>query len=303
MAKGFRDSDVPDQSGRTFVVTGSNTGLGFEAAQALAGKGARVVLACRTRSKAEAARAQIERKHPGAEVGLVDLDLGDLASVHKAAQEIKKEKRLDVLINNAGVMMPPSGKTADGFETQFGTNHIGPFALTGLLLDKLEDAPAPRVVNTSSNGHKMAKVDFTALNAEKGYSAFGQYALSKICNLLHAYELQRRLSLAGRKLIVATAHPGGSDTDLGRHMPKMAQRLMFPVLRPFLNTAAAGAWPTLMAATSPDVRGGEYFGPKGVGELAGPAVKVDSNKLSKNPEVQMRMWDVSVKLSGVDYKI
>ncbi len=298
--KGFTAQDVPDQSGRTALVTGANTGIGFEAALVLAGKGARVLLGCRSRNKAEAARDKIVAEHSGADVGIIDLDQADLASVRAAADAVSREQRLDLLVNNAGIMIPPFGTTKDGFESQFGVNHIGVFALTGLLLDKLEETPGARVINTSSNMHKVGTIDFDNLNAEKGYNATAQYAMSKLANLLHVHELDRRLKAAGRKTLAVAAHPGGSDTELMRHMGAMTRKYLMPIGRLLINSAAAGAWPTLMAATLPDVDGGSYFGPRGLMELAGPAVKVKANKRSLDPELAKRFWDVSVELSGVD---
>jgi len=298
--KGFTAQDVPDQSGRTALVTGANTGIGFEAALVLAGKGARVLLGCRSRNKAEAARDKIVAEHSGADVGIIDLDQADLASVRAAADAVSREQRLDLLVNNAGIMIPPFGTTKDGFESQFGVNHIGVFALTGLLLDKLEETPGARVINTSSNMHKVGTIDFDNLNAEKGYNATAQYAMSKLANLLHVHELDRRLKAAGRKTLAVAAHPGGSDTELMRHMGAMTRKYLMPIGRLLINSAAAGAWPTLMAATPPDVDGGSYFGPRGLMELAGPAVKVKANKRSLDPELAKRFWDVSVELSGVD---
>ena len=300
MSKGFTHEDVPDQTGKTAFITGANTGIGFHTARVLAGKGARVLLGCRTRSKAEDARAQILAEHPGADVRIIDIDLADLDSIRAAAEAVQEEERLDLLINNAGLMIPPYQKTEQGFESQFGVNHLGTFALTGLLLDKLEQTPGSRIVNTSSNAHKMGKVDFDALNAEKGYSAMKQYALSKIANLLHAHELDRRLKARDSDTIAVTAHPGASDTELSRHIPALPRKIFLPLLRPLFNTAAQGAWPTLMGATAPHVQGGEYFGPRGLGELAGPAERVKANALSKNEQVAQKLWDVSVELTGVD---
>lgn len=296
--QGFTDADVPDQSGRTIFITGANTGLGFEAALVLAGKGARVLLGCRSRTKAEAAQGRILAAHPQADVAIVDLDLGDLESVRKAAAVVAAEPRLDVLINNAGIMMPPRSLTTDGFESQLGVNHLGPFLLTELLLEALEATPGSRVVHTSSNAHKAGNIHFDDLTAEQSYSALGRYSQSKLANLLHMYELDRLLKARGSSVVTAAAHPGGSDTDLGRHMPKWVFVPVAFVLRPFMNTAAQGAWPTLMAATAPGVQGGEYFGPRGMGEMAGPAVQVDSTDRSKDPELARKLWDVSVELTG-----
>ncbi len=298
MARGFTAVDVPDQSGKTILVTGANTGLGYHTAEVLAGKGARVLMGCRNPNKADAARLQILEVYPDADVEVVLMDLGDLASVRAAAERVKQEPRLDVLVNNAGIMIPPFAKTTDGFESQFGVNHLGTFALTGLLLEKLEQTPGSRVVITSSMGHRMGKVDFDDLNAEKGYNAFGQYALSKLANLLHMYELDRRLRAKGSATIAVAVHPGASDTELSRYMGKM---LMFkPLAAGLINTPAQGAWPTLMGTTAPDVVGGEYFGPSQLFEVRGPAKRVGSNKRSRDEALAARLWDVSVEMTGVD---
>ncbi len=295
----FTAADVPDQTGKVYFVTGANTGLGFETALVLAARGARVLLGCRTRSKGEDAVTRIHTAHPDADVDIVDLDLGSLDSIGAAAARVAEEARLDGLVNNAGIMVPPRQLTTDGFESQFGVNHLGTFALTGLLLEKLEQTPGSRIVNTSSNAHKPGRIDFDDLNAEKSYSAFGRYAMSKLANLLHTYELDRRLRAKGSATISVCVHPGGSDTDLARHLPKWSHAL-FPLARMVLNTAAQGAWPTLLGATAPGVEGGQYFGPKGIGEIAGPARQVHSNATSHDPALARHLWDVSVELTGVD---
>ena len=298
-AAAFTAADVPDQTGKTFFVTGANTGLGFETARVLAAMGARVLLGCRTRSKADDAVARIRVEHPDAILEIVDLDLGDLESVRAAAAQVALEARLDGLVNNAGIMMPPRELTKDGFESQFGVNHLGTFALTGLLLPKLEQTAGSRIVNTSSNAHKAGKISFDDLAAERSYSSLGRYSMSKLANLLHTCELDRRLRARGSSTTAVCVHPGGSDTELARHLPDWTH-LLFPIVRLFLNTAAQGAWPTLLGATAPGVEGGQYFGPKGIGQIAGPARRVDSNAASKDVAVAGRLWDVSVELTGVD---
>lgn len=301
--KGFTHDDVPSQQGKTALVTGANTGIGFHTAKVLAGRGARVLLGCRNVSKAQAALDAILAEHPNADVEIVELDLGDLSSVRKAVARIEQEPRLDLLINNAGIMIPPYQTTVDGFESQFGVNHLGPFVLTGLLLDTLERTPGARIINTSSIAHKQGKVDFDNLNASKRYSAIGQYALSKLANLLHTHELQRRLSDAGKKTIVVSVHPGASDTELSRNMPSFVKSMLLPISRPLLNTAAQGAWPTLMGATAPGVQGAQYFGPSGFMEMAGPAKQVQSNKKSHDLDLARKLWDVSVELTGVELSV
>ena len=258
--KGFTAKHVLDQTGKTVFITGANTGLGFEAAKVLAGSNARVIIGCRSKDKAEGARNEILAEHKRADVAIVVIDLADLESVGEAAAAIAKEERLDILINNAGIMVPPFELTQDGFESQFGVNHLGPFALTGLLLDKLRATPGSRIVSTSSIAHKRGKILFDDINADKQYNTMARYGMSKLANLYFAYELQRRLCAAGDDVISVAAHPGIADTELSRYLPR-ALMLAAPLFRPLLNTAAQGAWPTLCAATADEVQGGEYYGP------------------------------------------
>ncbi|MGW4099984.1 SDR family NAD(P)-dependent oxidoreductase [Mycobacterium sp. NPDC004974] len=291
-------ADIPDQSRRTAVVTGANTGLGLETAKALAAKGAHVVLAVRNLDKGEAAVEWISRSVPQADLELQRLDLGSLASVREAAAEIKaKHDTIDLLINNAGVMYPPKETTADGFELQFGTNHLGHFALTGLLLDRLLPVTGSRVVTVSSIGHRIqAAIHFDDLQWEHSYSRVGAYGQSKLANLLFTYELQRRLT--GRHTTALAAHPGGSDTELMRHLPGILQSAI-PLLRPLFQDAAAGALPTLRAVTDPGALGGQYFGPH-LTTRGYPKV-VPSSDQSHDVELQRRLWAVSEELSGVTY--
>ncbi len=297
--KGFTAADVPDQTGKTIFITGANTGLGFEAAKVLAGMGARVLIGCRSRDKAQQARSKIMAQHPAADVAVVELDLGSLDSVKKAAAVVAKEPRLDVLINNAGIMIPPYELTREGFESQFGVNHLGPFALTALLLDKLRSTPDSRVVSTSSIAHKQGKIYFDDINAEQRYNAVVRYAQSKLANLYFTYELQRRLAAAGDNTISVAAHPGIATTELSRYLPR-ALVLLTPLFQPLFNTAAQGAWPTLCAATMPGVRGGDYYGPSKRRETAGPAVKVKSTGRSHDRAVARELWELSIAMTGVD---
>ena len=292
-------SDIPDQHGRTVVITGANSGIGLEAARYLAARGAQVVLACRDEGKAAAAAAAIAAGVPGAEAETLALDLSSLESVRSAAAEIRSRyPRLDLLVNNAGVMMPPLSRTADGFELQFGTNHLGHFALTGLVLPSLLGVPGSRVVTVSSNGHKVGRIRFDDLQWEHGYRRMGAYAQSKLANLLFTYELQRRLAAAAAPTIAVAAHPGTSDTALVRHLPAFAQ--LGSRLAPNQG-AAMGALPTLRAATDPAVAGGDYYGPAGLGEFAGPPRLVRSSSRSHDEAAQRRLWSVSEELTGVTF--
>lgn len=300
MTKGFTDRDVADQSGRTFLVTGANTGLGFEAAKALAGKGARVLLGCRSQAKAESAMDQIRQDVADADLAFIPLDQADLGSVKKAAALVNKEPRLDVLINNAGIMVPPYELTKDGFESQFGVNHLGTFALTGLLLNKLAEQDNSRVVITSSLAHRSGKILFDDINAERDYSAMKRYSQSKLANMMFMHELNRRLTAAQSSTIAVACHPGIATTELSRHLPMLIQKTVMPVLGLLMNNPKQGAWPTLMAATADEVVGGDYCGPKNIREVAGPAIKVRSTYASRNEDKAKRLWDLSVDMTGVD---
>ena len=295
-------TDIPDQAGRTAVITGANSGLGFETAAALAAAGARVVLAVRNLDKGKDAANRIISTTPSARVELQQLDLASLAGIRSAAEELKTTyPRIDLLINNAGVMYPPKQTTRDGFELQFGTNHLGHFALTGLLLDQLLPVDGARVVTVSSVGHRIrAAIHFDDLQWEHGYSRVGAYGQSKLANLLFTYELQNRLAAAGKNTIAVAAHPGGSNTDLGRHMPAL---LRVPAMQLMSQSAEMGALPTLRAATDPTVRGGQYYGPGGFGGLRGHPILVSSSKQSHDTDLQQRLWRVSEELTGVTYRI
>lgn len=288
-----------DQTGRTAIITGSNSGIGFETARVLAGKGATVVMACRNLEKANPKANEIRAAHPSADVEVMQLDLSNLDSVQRFADAFRsKHSRLDLLINNAGIMVPPYGKTTQGFETQFGVNHLGHFALTGSLLDRLTNTPGARIVTVSSVAHLMGKIDFANLNWEKGYKAQAAYGQSKLANLLFTYELQRRLAAAGKDTLAVAAHPGWTDTNLQAH----AKAVKF-MNRFFAQNALMGALPTLYAATEPSVHGAEYFGPSGFMEMNGPPKKVKSNRRSHDRNVAERLWNVSEELTGVHFQI
>lgn len=296
----YREADVPDQQGRTALITGANTGIGFEAARVLAQRGARVLLACRSADRANDAIDAITRVAPSAELKWIALDLASLESVAAAAEEVNEEPHLDLLINNAGVMMPPKSATADGFELQFGVNHLGHFALTGRLLAALKYRPGARIVNVSSTAHRGGRIDYDDLGAERGYSRMGRYQMSKFANILFTYELQRRLAADGCPAIAVACHPGATDTELGRHIPLPIAIALLPI-RLFMNATAEGALPTLMAATADGVQGGDYFGPTRWGELSHSARKVDTTPASKDADDAGRLWTLSEQLTGVVY--
>jgi NAD(P)-dependent dehydrogenase (short-subunit alcohol dehydrogenase family) len=299
MAKGFTDRDVPEQAGRTFLVTGANTGIGYEAARVLAARGARVLFGCRDEARARAAMTAIAEETPAADLDFIPLDQADLASVRAAADRVAAEPRLDVLVNNAGIMHVPKGQTRDGFERHFGVNHLGTFALTALLLEKLARQPGSRVVTTSSVAHLLSRINFDDLNAERGYQRDARYGQSKLANLLFVFELDRRLRAASSPTISVGCHPGIAATELTRHFGAW-YRPVAPLVGRIFNDQAAGAWPTLMAATDPGMKGGYYVGPNKRFETAGPAGRAFANSVSQNPEVARRLWEVSIEMTGID---
>jgi NAD(P)-dependent dehydrogenase (short-subunit alcohol dehydrogenase family) len=300
----WTESDIPDLSGRTAVVTGANAGLGLRTARVLAEHGAHVVLACRNPEKAGAAATAI-----GARASVVRLDLTSQSSVRSAAAEIgDRFPRIDLLINNAGVMDVPYAQTADGFELTLATNHLGPFALTGLLLDRL--VPGARVVTMSSIAHLEGVMNFDDLQAERDYDRERAYAQSKLANLLFTYELDRRLRAAGADVIAVACHPGVVHTDLFVNRTRLENFLLFsPVTRPAtfwaVQSVRMGALPALRAATDPSARGGEYFGPRrrGLGGrfLTGYPAVVESSDRSRQQADQVRLWEVSQQLTDVRY--
>ena len=295
----WSEADIPDQSGRTAVVTGANSGIGFETARALAAKGARVVLACRSEEKGRDAERRLHAAVPNADTRFEPLDLGSLASVRAFAEKLRAaESRLDLLVNNAGVMMPPYGKTADGFETQLGTNHLGHFALTGLLLEPIRRTPKARVVVVSSLAHLWGGIAFDDLQSERSYNPTRAYGQSKLANLLFMRELERRFEAAHVDALAAAAHPGSTRTELQRH-----SGLMHAVVAVFSQSPPEGALPSLYAATAPDVKGGEYFGPSGFAGCIGPPGRARSSPRSKDSAAARRLFEVSERLTGVTFAL
>ena len=298
-------ADIPDLTGKVIIVTGANSGIGYEAAKEFTRKGAQTILACRNMEKAQAALNQIQAEMPDTQAEIMQLDLANLESVRQFAEQFKaKYKRLDVLLNNAGIMMVPYGTTQDGFELQFGTNHLGHFALTGLLIDLLMATPDSRVVNISSTGHRFGTMDFDNLMFEGGqeYSPVSAYGRSKLANLLFTFELQRRLKAAGANTIAVAAHPGISDTNLADHMLERWHVEIFkPVMGWFTQSAAMGALPSLRAAVDPTVSGGDYFGPHGPRESRGYPVLVSTLESAHNQADARQLWEVSEELTGVKY--
>jgi len=300
------DYVVPDQTGRTAVVTGANSGLGKQTAIRLAQAGATVVMACRNPDKAAAALDDVRQAAPGADVSTLALDLASLASVREAAEAIRADHdQLDLLVNNAGVMAIPRQLTEDGFETQLGTNHLGHFALTGLLIDRITATPHSRVVNVSSTAHKMGRMRFDDLMGERRYEAWSTYGQSKLANLLFTFELQRRLTAAGSATIAVAAHPGWSATHLqtsGRGVdggPMLAATEL--ANRVFAQSDAMGCLPSVHAATSSEVIAGGFYGPSGLFEVQGLPTQVIPTKRARSVADARTLWDVSEELTGVRF--
>ena len=310
MSKKWTEADIPDQRGRTVLITGANSGIGFEAARALAEHGASVVLGCRNRGKADEAAAKIAEASTGGTTEILEMDLADLKSVEKAAKEfLANHEKLDILVNNAGLMATPEQRTVQGFEMQFGVNHLGHFAFASYLLPVILNSGPARIVNISSQGHRPGRIDFEDLNWERRtYSPWRAYFQSKLANLLFTGELQRRLSAAGAEAIAVAAHPGSSNTNLGHENPGGLLNSLMHMSRPFLEklmtqSAEMGALPTLRAATDSNVKGGDYFGPNGLGQQRGHPVKVGMSERARDDETARRLWEVSEGLTNVTYPI
>lgn len=287
--------DIPDLTGRTVLVTGANSGLGLESARMLGARGATVVMACRNAQKGQRAIEDIQAQHPNADLVLMELDLADLGSIHRFAESFRRDyEKLDVLINNAGLMAPPLQHTRDGFEMQFGTNHLGHFALTGLLLDRLEAAEAPRIVVVSSLAHRMGDIYFDNLNGEKWYRRWQFYGQSKLANLMFALELARRLQAAGSPMKAIAVHPGYSATNLQQGIPGHG---LFNAVT--AQSQKKGALPSVFAATSEQAESGHYYGPHGFMEFWGMPAEAHIRRLARNPEVADRLWQMSESLTGV----
>ena len=302
-------ADVPDQSGRVAVVTGANTGLGLETARELARRGATVVLACRDLAKAQAAAERIRDEIGSASLQTVRLDLASLASVREASDQLRADHpTIDLLINNAGVMAVPTlQRSEDGHELTFATNHLGPFALTGRLLDRVLAVPDSRIVTVSSIGHRDGSMHFDDLELERDYHPWHAYWQSKLANLLFTYELHARLQAASAGTAAVAAHPGNARTELWRWTPKLTRTLYRPRLRSltfwFAQSAPMGALATLRAATDPNARSGDYYGPPGRLQYTGYPTRVDSSTDSHDVEAQRRLWTISEQLTGVSYPI
>ena len=301
MSNKWTADEIPDQAGRLAIVTGANSGLGRVTALELARHGAQVVVASRSVEKGEAAAEEIHAEAGGQKPQVQPLDLGSLDSVRQFAQEFSG-RQVDLLVNNAGVMMTPRRTTSDGFELQLGTNHLGHFALTGLLLEALQRSDSARIVTLSSNEHKGGKIDFDNLQLERDYSPRGSYQRSKLANAVFAIELDRRLRATGSPAISVFAHPGYSATNLQSTGPTgLAKAAMAISNRLVAQSAERGALPTLYAATAPGVEGGEYYGPDGLGEFRGFPEKVQAIPAAHDTDTGTRLWQASEELTGVRY--
>jgi NAD(P)-dependent dehydrogenase (short-subunit alcohol dehydrogenase family) len=316
MTKAWTVADIPSQQGKRVLITGANSGIGYHAALKLARKGAHVLLACRSRERGEEALARLKAEAPGADAELVIFDLASLASVRECAtRELEKHRPLHLLINNAGVMAPPKRlESEDGFELQFGTNVLGHFALTGLLLPALEHATAesaerPRIVTLASIAHKRGHINFIDPQYKTGYSPLKTYQQSKLANLLLAFELDRRLRASGSSIMSVAAHPGVANTNLFRvgdysSFEKAARKLVGYAIGALLNTDAEGALPTLYAATSDEVEDGGYYGPQGFQEMRGEVVApAQIAPQARDAAAAARLWDICEDLTGVKYPL
>jgi len=294
---------IPDKPGKTAIVTGANSGLGFETTRGLASKKIRVIMACRDIDKAEQARREILKEVPDADLVPMVMDLSEMDSVRTfAADFLRENKQLDLLVNNAGVMMPPYQKTEDGLELQFGVNYLGHFLLTALLIDTLTATPDSRIITLSSIAHTNAEIDFEDLQSEENYSKFKAYGQSKLACLIFAKELQRRLIAKGhRKTISIAVHPGVSTTELMRHLPKWMMVITKPLESLISHPPEKGAQPTLMAALSPKIQAGKYYGPDGFREMKGDPAKAKVASQAKCLDTAKRLWETSEDLASIKF--
>ena len=307
--KGFQLDSIPTQAGRIAIVTGANAGLGYETVIHLARKNMKIIMACRNEAKATKAKQEIERKVTGADLEVMILDLSKLASVRKFAKQYhEKYDKLDILINNAGIMLPPYSRTEDGFESQMGTNYLGHFLLTDLLLDLMPDTPDSRIVTLSSIAHKPGRggggvINFEDIHWQNSYSASNAYSQSKLACLMFTFELQRRLETSGKKILSVGSHPGVALTELVRHMPKWQVNVLRFTVGPFItHSPINGALPTVLAAIYPNVKGGDYFGPTGFNEMKGKPGHAQISEYAQSKEIAEKLWEVSLDLTKAEYK-
>lgn len=300
--KEFNIINIPSKKGKTAIVTGANIGLGYETTLVLSQKHFHVIMACRNMKKAQLAKENIIKINPSASLEIMILDLNSLESVREFADTFNaNHNKLDLLINNAGIMIPPFGKTEDGFESQMGVNYFSHFLLTGLLLPIMENTNDARIISLSSIAHKNAKINFDNLNSEKSYKKMEAYGQSKLACLMFAYELDRKLKKSGSKVKSIAAHPGVSNTDLGRHVPKFLYTIFLPLISLMSHSPGNAALPTLYAALGDGLEGGMYIGPTGFNEMKGKPGIVKSTKLSHNLDIAKKLWEVSEKLTHINY--
>ncbi len=304
----WNSADIPDQTGRTVLVTGGNSGLGFHTCRLLAAKGAQVLLASRSAQRGDQARTEIVQGLPDAQLEVIALDLADLDSVRRCADNLQSDlDRLDLLVNNAGVMAIPRQETAQGFERQFGVNHLDHFALTGALLSLLLKTPGSRIVNVSSMAHRSGRINFSDLHGRQNYSRFGAYAQSKLANLLFTLELQRRLENKGADAICVSAHPGWAATNLQYAAPREKgsgfELILMRTLNALLSQSAEqGALPQLYAATAPDVIGGDFIGPDGWMQMRGYPKKHRARETAYDSEAARELWRMSIEMTGESFE-
>lgn len=299
--------EIGDLHGKVVVVTGGNSGLGFEAVKVYAQKGATVVMAVRSTQRGEEAKSAVLKTTPKADIAIMALDLSSLKSVAQFAEAFKERfKRLDILMNNAGIMFVPYGLTEDGFERQMGINHLGHFALTAHLFDRIRTTPEARIVNISSLAHRSGEMDFDNFLFEggKGYTEMAAYGRSKLANLLFTYELQRRVEAEGLDVKVLAAHPGGSKTNLGRNATdRWWFKVLYPVMLVLMQSAEKGSLPGIRASVDKGAKGGTYYGPKNMGEMRGRPVVVEATEAARSTEDAKALWQRSEELTGVTFKV
>ncbi|MFZ9029086.1 MAG: oxidoreductase [Crocinitomicaceae bacterium] len=300
----FNFENIPSQKGRIALITGANAGLGLETTKWFAKKDIKVIMACRDLGKAESAKKEVLAETPAADLEVMQLDLGSLESIRTFAKDfLSRYDQLDLLVNNAGIMVPPLMRTKEGFEIQFGVNHLGHFLLTNLLLPVVTKTQDSRIVVLSSGAHRSGKINFNDLNWEKDYSKFAAYSQSKLANLMFALDLNQKLEAANHSTIAVAAHPGVARTSLGRHLNKILYFLLLPLFYLITHSAKKGALPTVMAALDPNVKGGEYFGPQGRREMKGAPGRAEIAPQTLDETVRQRLWNVSEELTEEKFEI
>jgi NAD(P)-dependent dehydrogenase (short-subunit alcohol dehydrogenase family) len=300
----FNISEITSQKGRTAIVTGANTGLGFETTRALAGTGMKVIMACRDLKKAQVAMNLVQKERPAADIEIMLIDLSKLSSVREfAGYFLNRYDKLDLLINNAGIMIPPYNKTIDGFESQMGVNYLAHFLLTGLLFETIAKTNGSRIVTVASNAHKRGIINFDDINWEKGYSRMKAYRQSKLACLIFALELDRRIKKAGIGTISVAAHPGVTVTELIRNVPAILMMISRPLTAVLTHSPEEGAKSILYASLNEDVKGGEYYGPQGIAEWTGKPGRAKITSHANDESTALRLWEISENLTGQKFTV